>query len=456
MAISVQIPTPMRQHTGGKAQVDASGSTVQGVLDDLGRQFPGITERLFDTGQLRRFVNVFLGAGILMAFASLFDTAGGAGVSAADRKSMTLMAWVVGGWGVLIVAFGVAATLSLAVRQRAGEMALLNVPAFVFHEGSNPLAGRAFKEIARLSRGAYCPFNSGSAQQLKELLGAVAVFAAGGRKALADYTRKTGGATLLLRFEKGVVGAAHSHPGGEELFVVSGDITVGDERLGAGDYLWTPPGGVHEALAHEPTILLLSTSDTDLISARSSGKNYRWANPSRLTVADLLSHRSGLPRHDLAWLGHPDLTRGEIVSRLRFLPLSRDLRQEFQYCNVGYLVAGHVVEVLSGTPWEEYLRSRLLAPLGMSRSNLSVDEMTADPDHARPYERRHGVQRDQIRGKTDFDIHPHAVAEALRANDRQVIESGVPIEFEEALPSNGGERWFISAKFLLRDQATSL
>jgi CubicO group peptidase (beta-lactamase class C family) len=111
----------------------------------------------------------------------------------------------------------------------------------------------------------------------------------------------------------------------------------------------------------------------------------------RLTVADLLSHRSGLPRHDLAWLGHPDLTRAEIVRRLRFLPLSRDLRQEFQYCNVGYLVAGHVVEVLSGTPWEKNLRSRLLTPLGMGRSSLSVGEMTADPDHALPYERRHGV-----------------------------------------------------------------
>jgi len=71
------------------------------------------------------FLNVFLGAAILMAFASLFDTAGGAGVSTVDRKSMTTMAWVIGGWGALIVAFGVAATLSLAVRQRATELALL-------------------------------------------------------------------------------------------------------------------------------------------------------------------------------------------------------------------------------------------------------------------------------------------------------------------------------------------
>jgi CubicO group peptidase (beta-lactamase class C family) len=111
----------------------------------------------------------------------------------------------------------------------------------------------------------------------------------------------------------------------------------------------------------------------------------------RLTLVDLLSHRSGLPRHDLAWLGHPDLPRAELVRRLRFLPLSKDLRQSFQYCNLGYLVAGHAVEVLSAIPWEDYVRSRLLAPLGMDRSNLSVDDMTADPDHSGAYERRQGA-----------------------------------------------------------------
>ena len=97
----------------------------------------------------------------------------------------------------------------------------------------------------------------------------------------------------------------------------------------------------------------------------------------RLSIVDLLSHRSGLPRHDLAWLGHPGRSRAELVRRLRFLPLSRDLRQEFQYCNLGYLLAGHIVEVLSGTPWEDYLRTRLLTPAGMDRSNLSADGLRA-------------------------------------------------------------------------------
>jgi PAS domain S-box-containing protein len=69
----------------------------------------------------------------------------------------------------------------------------------------------------------------------------------------------------------------------------------------------------------------------------------------------------------------------------------------------------------------------------------------------REYERRHQVQRDQIRGKTDFDIHPHDVAETVRANDRHVIEAGTPIQFEEAVPTAEGERQCVVVKFLLRD-----
>jgi CubicO group peptidase (beta-lactamase class C family) len=111
----------------------------------------------------------------------------------------------------------------------------------------------------------------------------------------------------------------------------------------------------------------------------------------RLTIVDLLSHRSGLPRHDLTWVGQPDRSRAEIVRALRFLPLSRDLRQEFQYCNLGYLVAAHVVEELSGVSWEDFTRGRLLEPLGMGRTNLSVDEMLADADHAAAYDRMGGT-----------------------------------------------------------------
>jgi hypothetical protein len=82
---------------------------------------------------------------------------------------------------------------------RAGELGLLGVPAFVFQEGGDPAAEHAFREIARLSRGAYCRFNAGAANELRELLRAVAAFAAGGMKALADLSaRRQAGATRLL------------------------------------------------------------------------------------------------------------------------------------------------------------------------------------------------------------------------------------------------------------------
>ena len=71
----------------------------------------------------------------------------------------------------------------------------------------------------------------------------------------------------------------------------------------------------------------------------------------------------------------------------------------------------------------------------------------------REYERRHQVQREQIRGKTDFDLHPPDVAEKVRANDRHVIEAGAPIQFEESVPMAEGERQYVVVKFLLRDRA---
>ncbi|UUX49146.1 VWA domain-containing protein [Nisaea acidiphila] len=85
-----------------------------------------------------------------------------------------------------------------AVCYQAGELGVLGVPVFVFHEGGDPLARRAFEQIARLTKGACCPFDGSSAQQLRDLLGAVAVYAAGGRKALQNFSERRGGAALQL------------------------------------------------------------------------------------------------------------------------------------------------------------------------------------------------------------------------------------------------------------------
>jgi molybdopterin converting factor small subunit len=60
MALKVQIPTPMREQTGGKADVEVTGATVQAALDDLVRQFPGLKPKLYDGGKLRPYINVFV------------------------------------------------------------------------------------------------------------------------------------------------------------------------------------------------------------------------------------------------------------------------------------------------------------------------------------------------------------------------------------------------------------
>ncbi len=82
--------------------------------------------------------------------------------------------------------------------QLAGELGLSGVPIFLFHEGDNPIVARAFQQMARLSRGAYLRFDLASADRLKDLLGAVAVYAAGGYRALAAYGEKKGGEVLRL------------------------------------------------------------------------------------------------------------------------------------------------------------------------------------------------------------------------------------------------------------------
>ena len=81
----------------------------------------------------------------------------------------------------------------------AGELGLRNVPAFMFQEGYDPVCEQAFREIARLTRGAYCRFAPGAAHELAELLRAAAAYAAGGMKALTDLKgRNSAGAVRLI------------------------------------------------------------------------------------------------------------------------------------------------------------------------------------------------------------------------------------------------------------------
>lgn len=105
------------------------------------------------------------------------------------------------------------------------------------------------------------------------------------------------------------------------------------------------------------------------------------------TLVDLLSHRTGLPRHDLLWIAWEEadtaVTRQDYLRTLRHLPASEPFRAAFQYNNFMYAVAGHLAGRVAGGSWEDLVRDRFLEPLEMRRTTFTVDSMQALPDHAR-------------------------------------------------------------------------
>ncbi|MCA1710573.1 MAG: serine hydrolase [Actinobacteria bacterium] len=110
-----------------------------------------------------------------------------------------------------------------------------------------------------------------------------------------------------------------------------------------------------------------------------------------VSVRDLLSHRTGLPRHDAVWFwGGPTPPQEEIVRKLRHLQPSAPLRQLWQYNNNAYTTAGYLAGVLAGSDWETALRERVLDPVGMKRTTLGRIAAEATGDSAVPYDDRTG------------------------------------------------------------------
>ncbi|OGN63813.1 MAG: hypothetical protein A3E80_06735 [Chlamydiae bacterium RIFCSPHIGHO2_12_FULL_49_9] len=103
-----------------------------------------------------------------------------------------------------------------------------------------------------------------------------------------------------------------------------------------------------------------------------------------LKIRDLLTHRTGMPRHDFMWYNSA-LTRLEVMKRLRFLEPSLDIRERYQYNNLMYLTAGYAIEQMTGKTWEEIVIGRILKPLGMNHTNFSIDAMQQSHDFSYPY-----------------------------------------------------------------------
>lgn len=156
-----------------------------------------------------------------------------------------------------------------------------------------------------------------------------------------------------------------------------------------------------------------------------------------MTLRDILSHRSGLARGDLLWYAS-DLSRDEIVRRVRFLEPSWSFRARFGYQNLMYLTAGEVVEAESGMSWDEFIRTRFFAPLGMSRSNTSVKALSGLDNVATP----HAEVEDSVRAIDWRDIDNIAPAGSINSS---VIDMAQWVRLHLADGQYGGQRLLSSA-----------
>jgi CubicO group peptidase (beta-lactamase class C family) len=116
----------------------------------------------------------------------------------------------------------------------------------------------------------------------------------------------------------------------------------------------------------------------------------------KLTVRDLLCHRSGLPRHDLAWYG-TNRARADLIRNLKYLEFSKGFREVWQYQNLMYVTAGYLAGQMTGLTWEDFTQQRIFGPLTMSRSCFSPDVMKQLGNYAMPYR----IKRGKAEGKED-------------------------------------------------------
>jgi CubicO group peptidase (beta-lactamase class C family) len=115
-------------------------------------------------------------------------------------------------------------------------------------------------------------------------------------------------------------------------------------------------------------------------------KLYDTLASERITPRDLVTHRSGLPRHDLAWY-HSSASRQELFERLQYLEPSTDIRSFWQYQNIMYMTAGYLLEQITGQTWEDFVQERLFKRLEMAHSNFSAQLAEKEgAEVSRPYQ----------------------------------------------------------------------
>ncbi len=116
--------------------------------------------------------------------------------------------------------------------------------------------------------------------------------------------------------------------------------------------------------------------------------NFKVKDPlitQQVTIRDILSHRTGLQRADFAWGTRPSLTRKELLSLLQHLDTEKPFRDSYLYNNLLYMAAGEVIPAVTGDSWDTFVKRRIFSPLGMARSNTSIDDFSGVDNIASPH-----------------------------------------------------------------------
>jgi CubicO group peptidase (beta-lactamase class C family) len=122
-----------------------------------------------------------------------------------------------------------------------------------------------------------------------------------------------------------------------------------------------------------------------------SFKMYDPVLTEQMMIRDLITHRSGLPRHDIVWYSS-DFSREDLIRRLQYLEPNKPLRAKFQYNNLMFMTAGYIAGLLNGKNWEDTIQERIFAPLGINGTNFSLKDMQNSADFARPYRKGNDVK----------------------------------------------------------------
>ncbi len=117
-----------------------------------------------------------------------------------------------------------------------------------------------------------------------------------------------------------------------------------------------------------------------------------------VNIRDLMSHQTGIPRHDYSWYLFPTYDKDSLVQRIQYQEPFTGLRQKWYYNNFMFLTQGVIAERITGKSWEENVRERFFEPLGMKRSNLSIEEMEKSTNIAKGYE----LYKDSVVRKMDY------------------------------------------------------